>query len=91
MRRAARIDSNQPDLVKVLRKAGCKVQSLAMMGEGFPDLLILRAGVLTLMEVKDGSQPPSKRKLTPHQVQFHKDWPVVIARDIQEALRGIGL
>ncbi len=91
MRTASKIDANQREIVTALRKAGCKVKSLAMMGEGFPDLLILRAGVLTLMEIKDGSQPPSKRRLTPHQVQFHKDWPVVIARDIQEALRGIGL
>ena len=31
-------------------------------------------GVNLLVEVKDGDKPPSKRKLTKAQVEWHKEW-----------------
>lgn len=74
MRRAAKTDANQQDIVNALRAAGCSVQSLAAVGRGVPDLLVGRAGVNLLLEVKDGNQPPSSRKLTDEQVVWHAIW-----------------
>jgi Holliday junction resolvase len=91
MRRAARIDDNQKELVKALRKAGCKVLSLAAVGNGCPDLIVYRANVLTMLEIKDGNKAPSRRKLTTFQDQFRADWPVQVVTDIDSALQAVGL
>jgi len=50
------------------------VQSLAAVGKGCPDLLVGRAGRCFLLEVKDGSKPPSARQLTPDQQAWHRSW-----------------
>jgi hypothetical protein len=60
MRRAAKVDANHADIVKALRAAGCGVLDLSKVGNGCPDLLV-HAGVTVLMEIKDGSKPPSAR------------------------------
>jgi len=91
MRFAARTDSNQTAIVKALRKAGCNVLSLASLGAGCPDLIIHLAGVLTMIEIKDGAKSASRRKLTPHQVRFHRDWPVQVVTNEMEALEAVGL
>ena len=89
--KAARVDANQPEIVAALRKAGAKVYVASSFGQGFPDLLVMRGGVLTLLEVKDGSKPPSARKLTPDQVKFHAEWPVSVVASVDEALAAIGV
>ena len=40
MRRAARVDVTQPDIVKALRKIGAEVTYLHVVGQGCPDLLV---------------------------------------------------
>ena len=52
MRRAAKIDANQTEIVKALRQVGASVQSLASTGKGCPDLLVGFRGVNWLLEVK---------------------------------------
>lgn len=91
MRRGAKIDANQGAIVAALRKSGCRVLSLARIGHGCPDLLAYRAGLLYLIEIKDGNKSPSRIKLTPHQVRFHRDWPVHTVRSVQESLIAVGL
>lgn len=88
MRIAAKIDRNQPEIVKALRSIGCSVQTLAAVGKGAPDLLVARNGSLWLMEVKDGSKPPSGRKLTPDQIEWHLNWgsKVHVVNNIDEAV-----
>lgn len=74
MRRAARVDENHGEIVEAFEALGCSVVSLAPMGRGVPDLLI-GVGLRTyLCEVKDGSKPPSARKLTPDEARFQKNW-----------------
>lgn len=90
MRRAAKIDANQPDVVQALRQIGCFVQSLAPVGDGCPDLLVGFRGHTLLMEVKDGSRPPSERRLTPDQLEWHARWrggPLSIVNDVEGAIR----
>ena len=89
MRRASKIDANQIDIVEALRSVGCRVQSLAAVGSGVPDLLVGCRGRLLLVECKDGSKPPSARALTPDQVAWHEAWagyPVWVISSVDEAL-----
>lgn len=74
MRRAAKIDANQEQVVSALRAAGATVQSLAAVGKGVPDLLVGYQGKTVLMEVKDGKKPPSDRELTEDQLKWHGAW-----------------
>ena len=41
---------------------------------GFPDLVIGLFGLNHLVELKDGTKPPSRRRLTNAQVGFHTNW-----------------
>ena len=92
MRRAARIDANQPEVVAALRQAGALVIPTHMVGGGFPDLVVCFRGVTLLMEIKNGRLPPSAQLLTPDQLAFHAEWtggPLCIVNDVEGALRAI--
>lgn len=94
MRRAAKVDENQSEIVNALRKIGCSVQLLHAVGAGCPDLLVGWNGDVFLLEVKDGKKPPSARKLTADQVEWHSGWrgkPVAVVCNIREALEAIGI
>lgn len=93
MRRAARVDDNQAEIVAALRVAGCSVTSLASIGKGCPDIVVGRAGVNYLLEIKDGSKVPSKRRLTPDEQSWHGAWrgQVSVVESIADALVAVGL
>ena len=88
MRRYPNLDANQPDIVKALRQAGASVTSLASVGGGCPDLLVGIRKVTTVIEVKDGAKPPSKRKLTEAEQDWHDAYQgsVHIVESIEQAL-----
>ena len=92
MRRAAKVDANQEQVVSALRSAGAVVQSLAAIGKGCPDLLVSFRGNLFLLELKDGSKVPSAQKLTTDQVKWHQAWgaQVEVVNSPEAALRAIG-
>ena len=73
MRRAARIDANHTEFVKLFRALGAVVFDTSRVGAGFSDLVVIWRGEIMLVEVKDGAKAPSKRKLTKAQVDFHSD------------------
>lgn len=75
MRRAAKVDDNHGLVVRALRAAGWQVESLAPLGRGIPDLLVAKAGLNMLLEVKDGRKPPSARVLTLAESRFFGRWP----------------
>lgn len=82
-RRAAKIDGNQSEIVDAYRAHGYLVKSTAMVGEGFPDLIVWRSdhGYL-LIEVK-----MPKGKLRKKQISFQdKGWPVTEIRDASEVV-----
>lgn len=91
VRRAARIDANQNEIVKALRQVGASVQSLASTGKGCPDLLVGFRGVNWLLEIKDGQKFKSERKLTPDQIEWHESWrgKVFVVESTDEALQVI--
>ena len=93
MRRAAKVDANQAEIVDAQRRAGASVGSLAAVGKGCPDLVVGYRGTNYLIEVKDGSKSPSERQLTADQVEWHMRWNghVAIAHSVDEALQIIGV
>ena len=89
----ARIDENQPAIVKVLVEAGAGVLSLAEVGKGCPDLLVWSPdGEYLLIEIKNPDKPKRDRDLTPAQVKFHSTWKGIIniIETPEQALRLIG-
>jgi hypothetical protein len=88
MRRAAKIDRNQPEIVKALRAIGCTVAITSAVGQGFPDLVVARSRRNWLIEVKDGRLPPSARELTADQVEFHARWAgqIDVINSVDEAI-----
>ena len=92
-RRAAKVDSNQKEIVAALRGAGATVQHLHTVGQGCPDILVGYRSRNYLMEIKDGAKPPSKQKLTPDEEEWHAAWKgdVQVVRNAGEALFVIGV
>lgn len=93
MRRAARVDENQPEIVAALRLAGVCVQPLHAVGDGCPDLLCGYRGRNILIEIKNPEADPCKRRLTPDQVDWHAHWlgevhVVLTAEEAINAIRG---
>lgn len=91
MRRAARVDANQESIVKAYRRCGCSVAITSGVGHGFPDIVIGKFGLSSLVEIKDGAKPPSAQKLTPDEARFHSKWrgDIRIIRNETEALQHV--
>jgi hypothetical protein len=80
MRRRAKVDSNQDEIVTAYRDAGWSVRSTAQLGEGFPDLVVAPpwdADYVFLVEVK---RP--KGKTREKQDAFAAFFPVKIVRTV---------
>ena len=92
MRRAAKVDDNQGEIVAALRGVGASVELLHRVAGGCPDLLVGWRGQNFLIEVKDGAKPPSERKLTGWQQDWHAAWrgSVAVVTTVDEALAAIG-
>jgi hypothetical protein len=88
VRRAAKVDANHSLIVGALISCGATVQSLAVIGKGCPDILIGWKGSNYLVEIKDGSKPPSKRELNPDQCKWHANWRghVMVIESVEQAL-----
>jgi hypothetical protein len=74
VRRNGRIDANQNAVVSYLRSLGMSVCILSPMGKGIPDLLVGWRGLNVLLELKDGSKPPSAQELTGDERDWHAKW-----------------
>lgn len=75
MRRAAKVDGNQAEIVDALRGIPeCSVQILSAVGEGCPDILVGYRGANFLFEIKDPDQPLHRHELTDDQKKFHGAW-----------------
>lgn len=93
MRRAAKVDANQGEIVDALRRIGAMVQSLAQLGKGVPDILVAFRGKWWVAEIKDGSKPPSAQKLTKDEAEWHAKFnqaaKVCVWKSTEEALREV--
>ena len=90
MRRAARVDATQAEIVKALRSVGAKVWVI-----GLPlDLLVGYRGKTLLVECKvlEGVRKPKASDHTPLQKRFMADWtggPVATITDAEGAIRAV--
>lgn len=94
MRTRARVDANHSLIVRALRDAGCSVETrLAEIGFGCPDLLVGLRGQNFLLEIKNGLESPSKRRLTEQEKVWHQTWrgQVSTVESVEDALRACGL
>jgi hypothetical protein len=92
--RAKRVDSNQTQIVAALRQIpGVSVAVTSSLGEGYPDLNIGWKGMNYLIELKDGSKPPSERKLTGEEEKFKDKWKgqYAVCKNLEEILLIIGI
>ena len=90
MIRAAKVDSNQSEIVKALRKVGATVLIISQLKNAF-DILVGYRGNLFIIEIKDGTLSPSRRKLTPGEIKCKTNFERVgvtyhIANSVDEAL-----
>jgi len=81
--RRARIDENQPTIIKAFRDLGCSVQPLHTVGKGCPDLLVGLPSIYgfgigmartILVEIKNPSKPKSDRQKTKDQIKWWDSW-----------------
>ena len=85
-----RIDDNQRLIVQTFRDLGAKVAITSSAGGGFPDLVVQyrypQDGKLDtmLVEVKDGSKSPSRRRLTPEQERFHAEFICHVVESVKD-------
>lgn len=85
-----RTDGNHSEIVTGLRAVGAFVQSIASVGRGCPDVICAYRGRWYVAELKDGSKPPSHRRLTEAEKVWHEQVgdraPIYIWESLDEAL-----
>ena len=86
--RAKRKDANHNEIARGLMEIGASVADTSAVGNGFPDMVVGFRGRNWLLEVKDGSKPPSAQKLTLDQIEFKAGWRGhwAVVRDLAEAI-----
>lgn len=91
MRRNARVDANQKQIVTALRRVGATVLITSQLKNCF-DILVGYNGVNYIMEIKDGEKVKSQQKLTLGEQKFKNEWKggeYYIVKNIEEALNTI--
>ena len=73
MRTAARVDDNQPEIVKAFRDLGWSVLIISQL-KNCCDIIVSKNGVTTAIEIKDGAKPKSQHKLTEGELKFRDEW-----------------
>ncbi len=82
--RAAKVDANQPEIVKALKALNFAVYYTHTVGGDFPDLVVARDGFNVLVEIKQ-----AKGKLSKGQLDWHQNWPgwVVVIKSVEDCER----
>lgn len=74
MRLAAKKDANHDEIVLAFRSLGCGWMDTYQFGSPLLDGLAEINGQTLLIEIKDGSKPPSARKLTEGEAKTFATW-----------------
>lgn len=72
-RRAAKVDVNQPEIVKTFRKLGWYVLIISQL-KNCCDIMVSKNGRTIAIEIKDGNKPSWKRKLSEGELKFKEEW-----------------
>jgi len=73
MQRAARKDANHAEIQKFFESKGYSVLDLSQLKNAC-DIVVSYMGITVMIEIKDGSKIPSKRKLTEGEIAFRNKW-----------------
>lgn len=67
---------------------GWSVLHTHTIGKGAPDIIIGKNMINILVEIKDGTKPPSARRLTPDEIKFHEAWrgKIVVVESLEDVL-----
>ena len=71
--RAARVDRNQPEIVKAFRDLGWYVLIISQL-KNCCDIIVSRHGRTVAIEIKDGEKPRSQQKLSKGELIFKDEW-----------------
>ena|ERR1700722_1833312 len=80
-----KVDRNHKAIGDCFRKLGYAVFDTHILGSGYPDFHVSKAGSAVLVEVKDGSLPASQRKFSDDEEAFWKSWQGPIILVLNEA------
>ena len=73
MRRDCRPDANHKEISNTFVRLGWSVLDIHQIPNS-ADILVGKWNHSIVIEIKDGSKPPSKRKLTPGEIRFRDRW-----------------
>ena len=85
--RFCRVDGNHAEVVKAFRKFGCSVLNISVL-KNCGDIVVAKNYKTVIIEVKDGSKPPSKRRLTRGESEFSAGWQGLyfVVKDLSDVL-----
>jgi len=70
---SAKVDANQAEIVKAFRDLGAYVLLVHRL-KNCCDIIVVYQGETVAVEIKDGSKPPSQRKLSEGEREFMEEW-----------------
>lgn len=71
--RAAKKDANHQEIVKLFRALGYSVLDVAQL-KNCCDVIVAKRKRTIAVEIKDGTKPPSARKLSKGEQEFKDNW-----------------
>ena len=84
--RARRKDSNHEEIADAFESCGFVTRDVSAL-PGFCDLVIFRPDRGTrLVEIKDGSKPPSATKLRESQIALARDFPILVIHRVSDCV-----
>ena len=72
-RRAAKVDANQPEIVKAFRDLGWYVLIISQL-KNCCDIIVSKGGRTIAVEIKDGAKAKSQQKLSAGEEKFKREW-----------------
>ena len=73
MMRNAKVDRNQPEIVKAFRDLGWSVLIISQL-KNCADIIVSKKNATIVIEIKDGEKPISAQKLTTGELKFKEMW-----------------
>jgi hypothetical protein len=80
-------DHNHNEIAEVFTKHGAVVIDTSAIGDGFPDMMVLYRGEISMIEVKNPKTQYGRKGLNQRQrAMVEEGWPVEVLRTIDEAM-----
>jgi hypothetical protein len=80
-------DANHKVIQDALEAAGARVFDTSGVGGGCPDVFVLKPNRRDIVPIEIKTEDGT---LKPSQKETHSEWPIVVVRNVDEALQAIG-